>query len=103
MHSLRQILLIVAVVCGVAASLAAQIQYGEFSGTVTDPTDAVIADVILSIRNVDTGLTIVTKTNRSGIYAARYLLPGSYAITAEAATFAKDVRRNLLLNAGTVQ
>jgi hypothetical protein len=43
-----------------------------------DQQNAVIPDAVLEIKNVDTGLTYTTKTNKDGIYSFPNLPPGRY-------------------------
>ena len=49
----------------------AQIQNGQFTGVVTDPSGAVIPGATLTVKNLETGLTLTTTSNDSGLYTAR--------------------------------
>src|ERR1700740_181269 len=70
-----------------ALGAMAQIQNGQFSGTVTDPSGAAIPNVKLTVTNTGTNLSVTTTTNSTGAYTVKELPPGSYKITAEAAGF----------------
>jgi hypothetical protein len=74
---------------------------GELRGVVTDTTGAAVADVSVTITNVQTGVTISTKTNGSGIYDAPSVPIGEYSITFSKAGFREFVRKGLAIEAGT--
>src|SRR5512135_1996588 len=82
---------------------AGQVQNGQFTGVVTDPTGAVIAGATVTVKNLDTGLTLTTTSNESGLYTARELSVGRYSITVEASGFKTTIKSNLILNAGNIQ
>ena len=81
----------------------AQIQNGQFTGTVTDPSGAAIANAKVTVTNVGTNLSVATTTNQTGSYVARELPVGTYRITAEASGFKTTTNTDLALNAGTIQ
>jgi hypothetical protein len=47
-------------------------------GRVTDQSNAVVPDVEVEIKNTDTGVSQVTKTNAEGVYTFPSLVPGHY-------------------------
>src|SRR5580700_7831960 len=59
-------------------SACAQTGSASISGRVTDQSSAVMPDVEVEIKNVDTGVTQATKTNGDGIYSLPALSPGHY-------------------------
>ena len=81
----------------------AQIQNGQFTGVVMDPSSAVIAGATIIINNMGTGLRLTTISNDSGLYTAREVPIGSYKITAEARGFKTVIKTDIILNAGTIQ
>ncbi len=81
----------------------AQIQNGQFNGTVTDPSGAAIANAKVTVTNLGTNLSVTTTTNQTGLYAARELPVGSYKITVESKGFRTATSTNLVLNAGTIE
>src|SRR5438445_12737333 len=81
----------------------AQIQNGQFTGVVTDPSGAVIPGATLTIKNLETGLTLTTISNDSRLYTAREVPIGSHKITVEARGFKTVIKTDLILNAGTIQ
>jgi hypothetical protein len=52
------------------------------TGTVSDPSGAVIPGVTVRATNADTGVVSTTLTNEAGVYNFRNLLPGKYNIGA---------------------
>src|SRR5580658_9668597 len=70
------------------------------SGTITDPSGAVVAGATVTAKNNDTGVLTTTQTNGSGVYVFPPLLYGHYDFSAEHAGFRKAVVENALLEAG---
>src|SRR6266480_1691745 len=95
--SLRVLLIMV---CGLAGLLFGQSDRGIITGTVTDPSGAVIPDAAVTVTNVRTDTkTIVTSTS-SGNYAVPLLPAGTYKITVEKQGFKTAVRESLPLLVG---
>lgn len=68
--------------------LRAQTITGTITGTVTDPSGAVIAGAKVTATNVLTGVITPTVTNNSGVYSLRFLQIGQYKVSVTAAGFA---------------
>lgn len=66
---------------------------GSISGTVTDPSGAVIPSAVVTATQTATGAVTVVKTNQDGAYVFPSLLPGDYSITISAPNF-KNFREN---------
>ena len=85
--------------CLVALSLLGQ-SLTSVSGTVTDPTGALLPGAVIRMENLDTGVSRETASDSGGLYSFPQIQPGSYKITARAQGFADvtigDVR--LLVN-----
>ena len=81
-----------------ATLLCAQQDRGAFTGTVTDPTGAVIPGVKITATNVQTNTTVGAETNVSGQYRLSNLPIGDYRITFEAKGFKTSVRDGLRLS-----
>ena len=62
---------------------------GDVTGTVTDPSGAVVANATVTLRNNRTGQTRTTTSNNSGAYRFSLLQPGSYTVSATAGGFGK--------------
>jgi hypothetical protein len=105
----RRMLLAVVLSIGVTASqtlftplLSAQNGVsGDISGTVTDPTGAVIPGAKVTIVSADTGATQTVVTNSSGTYRASLLKPGNYKLTFTLTGF-ETVSFTTTASAGTV-
>ena len=81
----------------------AQVQNGQFTGTVTDPSNAAIANAKVTVTNIGTNLSVTTTTNQTGNYTASQLPPGTYKLTVEASGFKTAANNDITLNAGTTQ
>jgi len=66
---------------------------GAISGTVTDPTGAVIAKAMVIATAVDTNVNTTRITTTAGDYNITPLLPGVYAVTVTAAGFESISRK----------
>lgn len=97
-----QFCLVVFAVLALTLSAFAQVQNGEFTGTVTDPTGAAIANAKVTVSNLGTSLTVSMTTNSDGLYVARELPVGSYKLTVEAPGFKTTSNTNVVLNAGVI-
>jgi hypothetical protein len=80
--------------------MTGQAFYGSISGTVTDPSGAVVPGAIVRVTNTDTNVTTTLKTNRAGVYVANSLIVGTYRVEAEAAGFKKSVADKIVLQVG---
>ena|SRR5215475_3587615 len=89
----------------VALPLAAMAQqfYGAITGTVTDPSGAVVPNATVKVTKVDTSVTIALKTNGAGVYVASNLIVGTYRVVAEAAGFKTAVVDRIAVEVGATQ
>lgn len=71
--------------------LLAQNVTGTISGTVADPSGAVIPGAHVTAENTGTGVKTESTTNASGDYAVRFLPIGTYRVTVEAKGFNSQV------------
>ena len=85
-----------------AVVAVAQIQNGQFSGTVTDPTGAAIANAKVTATNSATGISQTTTSNASGFFSIKELLPGNYDLSVQASGFRDFSNKGVTINAGTV-
>ncbi len=75
----------------------AQSTFGTITGTVTDPTGAVLPNATLTIINKSTQIIRTVNANGEGNYLAVNLDPGVYRIEVTATGFAKFIRETELL------
>jgi len=80
----RFLTLVTLLACALGA--AAQ-STGSISGTVTDPTGAVVPNAQVTIHSLATGLDRIVKTDSAGLYNVPSLQPGDYRIQAGASGF----------------
>jgi len=85
-----------------ALTAMAQIQNGQFTGTVTDPSGAAVPNAKITITNQATNLSFTTTTNSSGVFLAKELPVGTYNISIEASGFKTYNNVGAALNAGQV-
>jgi hypothetical protein len=71
---------------------------GVITGTVTDPSGALVPNAAVTVRNVGTGEERKFQTNDSGLYAAFALPVGRYDISVAAPGFKKTARPDIQLN-----
>ena len=102
-RGITQVFSWLAVMAVLASALMAQIQNGQFTGTVTDPSGAAIANAKVTVTNVGTNLAVTTVTTATGTFVARELPVGTYKITVEAAGFKTVTNKDVVLNAGTIE
>jgi carboxypeptidase family protein/TonB-dependent receptor-like protein len=79
------------------AVLLAQSTFGEFVGTVKDPSGGVIAGCAITVRNLGTSAERTLTTDSTGNYTAVNLEPGTYEISMNMAGFRRAVYSNLQL------
>ena len=71
-------------------SAVAQYDTATVLGTISDPSGAVVSGSNISLKNTATGVIAQRTSNGSGEYEFTGVLPGDYALTSEAAGFAKQ-------------
>src|SRR4051794_21888790 len=75
---------------------------GSVTGTVTDPSSAVVAGATVTITSVATGAERSAVTNSSGVFDFQALLPGTYSLSVEASGFKKAVVREVVVSVATI-
>src|SRR6266403_2978572 len=73
----------------------AQSTYGSVSGAVTDSSGGAIADVQVTLTNLDTGAKLTQKTGTEGLYLFSNLFPGRYRVDAEKSGFKRTSRTDI--------
>src|SRR5882724_4074849 len=85
------------VVLALSAPVFGQSTYATVSGTVSDPSGAVLPGVSLTATNNATGVVSTVISNESGAYNLTSLLPGAYTVSAELPGFQKATYTNVTL------
>jgi hypothetical protein len=79
-----------------AVTLAmAQSDRGSITGTVLDPTSAVVPAARISVRNLQSGTLAETQSTATGNFTIGSLSAGEYEMTVEAAGLKKSIRGGL--------
>ncbi len=68
-------------------SVLAQAVFGSIDGTVTDPSNAAVANAKVTVTDQAKGNSEQTTTNESGNYTVTHLIPDPYTVRVEAAGF----------------
>jgi hypothetical protein len=77
--------------CLVAGALHAQTITASITGTVADPSGAVVPNVKVTATSVETNVAHTATTNDAGVYNLLFLSVGQYTVTAQAQGFKKTV------------
>ncbi|MGB6858320.1 MAG: carboxypeptidase regulatory-like domain-containing protein [Terracidiphilus sp.] len=73
---------------------------GVIAGTITDANGALIPGAGVTIVNTDTGVSTSEKSNGSGYYELRQLVPGHYNVTVQVAGFKTEEYKGIYVDAG---
>ena len=73
---------------------------GTLVGTVTDPSGALAAGVVVTVTNLDTGIKQESTTSDAGVYTVPNLPVGNYSVTAEQKGFKRALVTNIRLEVG---
>jgi hypothetical protein len=82
-----------------SALLSQNTTNGAITGTVTDPSGAVLPGVVVTLKSIDKGFTQTAKTSSSGAYQFELLEPGNYNVSATASGF-KSVSVSQMVSVG---
>jgi hypothetical protein len=77
----------VMLIFGLQTAAWGQLETGQIAGTITDPTGAIIPGADVTVQNVATNATRVTKSSRDGTYQFVGLEPGNYQVTVKTSSF----------------
>jgi hypothetical protein len=83
-----------------AASLAALAQNSGVQGQVTDASNSAVPGATVTLRNLDTGVSLNYSTNDQGLYVAPSLNTGRYTLEVSAAGFAPQSVSEFRLEVG---
>ena len=99
---MRTLYVALGLLVGIALSTQAfgQSTYATVSGTVSDPSGAVLPGVSLTATNNATGVVTTVISNEAGAYNVTSLLPGAYTVSAELPGFRTQVFNDVRLGNG---
>jgi Carboxypeptidase regulatory-like domain len=100
---ISRIILAIAMIAGLVAhsnlALAQTTGLGTITGTITDPSGAMLPQANLTITNMDTGVSRETVTNGTGYYEVGSLIPGRYKILVATPGFQDRLQEGITLEA----
>jgi hypothetical protein len=79
-------------------SLRAQVDTGSITGTVTDPSGAVVSGARVSLTNEGTGTSLSTTTGADGVYEFSPVRIGSYKLDLSAGGFKKEIQTHVVVD-----
>lgn len=94
------VLLLTAVVACLISPAVAQEFRGTITGTVSDPSGAVVPKATVEAVNNGTQQKYTAQATDKGVYFIPYVLPGTYTVTASATGFSSQQQQNVLVQAG---
>ena len=97
-YHLRSLIAIIGALLFIAPGLLRAQATGEITGTVGDPSGAVVPNVRVAATHTATGVSRFTITSRAGTYTIPLLPVGTYSVTADAPGFKKAVAEGITLD-----
>src|SRR5882724_2166537 len=85
--NLRAVIALVILGLVTASAHGQTLTTGQISGTVTDPSGAVVPKAQVTVSNTNTGIKRTTESNSDGYYLVPLLDPGNYVVTIAAKGF----------------
>lgn len=95
-----RVIALVLVVLGLSIMMFGQAETGKISGTVLDPTGAVVGAAKVTVKNVDTNLAREATTSSAGEYTITNLPAGNYVVMVSAPGFS-EFKKPVELTVGT--
>ncbi len=86
----------------VLGSIAAigQVATSTLSGSVLDPSGAVVANATINVKNIGTGVEFKTTTASNGTFSVPQLAAGMYTVSITATGFKQAVVQDVKIDAG---
>ena len=94
-----RLLLVVSAIFVSSGILRAQVT-GSITGNVKDSSGAVVPEVAVTAKNLESGLTRAAQTDAAGNYSILSLPVGQYELTTEKSGFKQQIRRGITLTVG---
>src|SRR5688572_24107021 len=84
----------------VASPVLGQDFRGSIAGTITDTTGSVLPGTTVTVTNEGTQVAASIQTDMKGAFQARYLISGTYSVSARLDGFKTAVRRGIPVRVG---
>lgn len=84
-------------ILGLGSIAYAQVDTGTISGTVKDPTGAVVPNALVTVTSPSTGSSFTAYTNKDGLYTVVDLKPGSYDVSVRTPGFDTSITTGIAL------
>ena len=97
------LLIVLAIAVWGAERTHAQVAGATLTGTVSDPSGAIIPNAQVTITDVATGVSRAVSSNSTGLYIAPNLLPATYEVKVAAQGFKTQVNKGIVLTVGAEQ
>ena len=97
---MKRIVFLFLVLITMSTSVFAQEFRATMTGRISDTTGAVIPNAKITVRNMDTGVTVSTVSDKTGSYTVPFLLPGKYSVQVNATGFGPFVHDDITLLTG---
>jgi outer membrane receptor protein involved in Fe transport len=97
-----RLLVVASILAFTAIAAMAQATTGSLRGIVADASGAVVAGATITAKNEATGGESKTTSSGEGTYELSNLLPGTYAVTAEATGFKRSIGTGVIVKVGIV-
>ncbi|PYV28138.1 MAG: hypothetical protein DMG27_02115 [Acidobacteria bacterium] len=85
----------------VSVSVSAQFDVGRVTGTIYDPSGAIVPQATVTIKNIGTGITTTAQSDSFGNFVASALPYGDYVVTATASGFGTATSKTVTVNVGS--
>src|SRR3954470_17769353 len=96
-----RVLVVALMVSGLAALLQAQVDTGSITGTITDPSGAVVSGAKVTPVNQGTGASLTTTTTSDGVYKFSPVRVGTYKLDATSQGFQTTTQTGVVVNIGS--
>ena len=96
--AVRPILVVLFLTAISVTSLRAQVDTGSITGTVTDPSGAVVSGAKVTLTNEGTGTSLSTTTGADGVYEFSPVRIGSYKLDLSAGGFKKEIQTHVVVD-----
>jgi hypothetical protein len=102
LHSILSVLLVLPLllICGSRVGQAQSTNSGDIRGVVTDAQGSLVPGVVVTVLDVNTGVSNSYTTNGDGLYDTSSIIPGSYTVTFTKDGFDQLVRGPITLQVG---